>query len=343
MKKRGIDLHTHTTVSDGALRPEELIALAIEKEYRVLAITDHNRLLPDFEKYKKLAEPKLCLVRGTEVGCEYTMSTGTVASLHVVVLVPEDTEDITPLNRLLDKNGPKVREAYINRMLDALRVVGCDLGTYRDLCEELGVEYIGKSQVVKAMVKCGFVKDEQEALDVYVGDFGERRAWVAKDNRIGLEELIQVVHQVHGIPILAHLYYYGLTDEENLEVLKVFRRLTGAIGCMETDYGHYDEIQRKQLREFAEQYDLMESAGSDFHGVYEDDRLEEHFDYSKYERMIVRWKEFYHISRGYYGLDFGKTYPLPEGKVFRDEEGAKHLESLCATDEETIVKSNVED
>ncbi len=310
MNKQGIDLHTHTTVSDGALRPEELIALAIEKGYRVLAITDHNRLLPDFERYKKIAEPKLCLVRGTEVGCEYTLSTGTVASLHVVVLVPDDIGDITPLNQLLEKNGPKVREAYINRMLDALRRVGCDLGTYRELCKELGVEYIGKSQVVKAMVKCGFVMDEQEALDVYVGDFGERRAWVAKDNRIGLEELIQVVHQVRGIPILAHLYYYGLTDEENLEVLKVFRRLAGAIGCMETDYGHYEEAQREQLREFAKQYDLMESAGSDFHGVYEEDRLEEHFDYCKYDIMLERWKEFYRIPGKYFGVDNVPINPI---------------------------------
>ena len=316
-----VDLHTHTTISDGALRPEELIALAIEKGYGVLAITDHNRLLPDFEKYKKLAEPNLCLIRGTEVGCEYTLSTGTVAGLHVVVLIPDDAGDITPLERLLEKNDSKVREAYINRMLDALRVVGCDLGTYQELCEELGVEYIGKSQVVKAMVKRGFVKDEQEALDPYVGDFGERRAWVAKDNRIGLEELIRVVYQIRGIPILAHLYYYGLTDEENHEVIKVFRCLTDAIGCMETDYGSYDEAQRKQLSGLAKQYDLMESAGSDFHGVYEDDRLEELFDYCKYEIMMERWKEFYRIPGKYFGLDDGKIYPLPLLKMKQYEDG----------------------
>ena len=297
MEKRGIDLHTHTNVSDGALTPEELIAKAIEEGFEVLAITDHNRLLPDFEKYYKLAAPKLELVRGVEVGCVYTLSTGSLANLHVVVLVPDATRDITLLERLLESNGPKVREAYINRMLDALRKVGLDLGNYQDLCKELGVEYIGKSQVVLAMVNRGFVKDTQEALDLYVGDFGERRAWVPKDNQIKLEDLIQVVHQIQGIPILAHLYYYQLTEEENHEILRVFRQLTGAIGCMETEYGKYSEEVREVLRGYAKLYDLLESAGSDFHGIYGDDKLEEHFAYEDFEKMIQRWAEFYCISQ----------------------------------------------
>ncbi len=70
------------------------------------------------------------MIRGTEVGCLYQLSTGTIADLHVVVLIPDEKIDITPLEQLLNKNGPEVRKAYINRMLDALRKVGCDLGCY---------------------------------------------------------------------------------------------------------------------------------------------------------------------------------------------------------------------
>lgn len=311
MEKRGMDLHIHTNVSDGVLSPEELIAKAIQNGFKVLAITDHNRLLPDFEQYRRLAVPNLQLIRGTEVGCVYLLSTGAIANLHVVVLIPDAEIDITPLEKLLDKNGPEVRKAYINRMLDALRNVGCDLGNYEDLCEYLRVDYIGKSQVVRGMVKCGFVKDEQEGLDLYVGDFGEKRSWVPKDNRIELEELMRVVYQIRGIPILAHLYYYGLTEEENHEALAAFRSLAGGIGCMETDYGPYTEEQRSSLRRLAKEYDLMESAGSDFHGVYGEDNLDELFDCEKFDVMMQRWDEFYRIPGKYRGIDDGKIYPIP--------------------------------
>lgn len=311
MEKRGMDLHTHTNVSDGVLSPEELIAKAIGNGFKVLAITDHNCLLPDFTKYRHLAAPDLQLIRGTEVGCVYTLSTGTIANLHVVVLIPDAERDITPLEKLLNKNGPEVRKAYINRMLDALRKVDCDLGNYENLCEYLGVDYIGKSQVVQGMVKCGFVKDEQEGLDLYVGDFGEKRAWVPKDNRIELEELIHIVHQIRAIPIFAHLYYYGLTEEENHEVLAAFRSLADTIGCMETDYGPYTEEQRASLRAYAKEYDLMESAGSDFHGVYGEDNLDELFDCEKFDVMMQRWEEFYRIPGKHWGIDTGKIYPIP--------------------------------
>jgi len=319
MEGKWIDLHTHTNVSDGALSVQQLIEKAIAEKVGVLAITDHNQLLPDFEKYAALAAPKLRLIQGTEVGCIYELSDGTVVNLHVVLLIPDTSVDLTSLRTLLARNGPEVRRAYINRMLDALRRVGIDLGNYDTLCQELSVDYIGKSQVAKAMVKHGFVKDEQEALHFYVGDFGEKRAWVEKDNRIELEELITVAHRIRAIPILAHLHYYPLQGEEKLEVLGAFRGFTGAIGAMETQYREYDAEQRRELHILAKRFGLLESAGSDFHGMYGQERLDDHFEMEYWRKMEQFQKEFYEIPGKYWGIDGGVMYKIPAREECEDE------------------------
>ena len=71
------------------------------------------------------------------------------------------------------------------------------------------------------------------------------------------------------------------------------REMGGPLAAMETDYGKYDAEQRKELKRLAREYDLLESAGSDFHGMYEDDSLENEFTDEIYVKMMKAWNELY--------------------------------------------------
>lgn len=258
-----IDLHTHTKRSDGKLTAEELLQQAMDTGIGVLALTDHNVTPPDLEALQAQF-PAIRLVRGTEVSCLYTTADGREVELHVVALCfdPQHPKMLDVLGR-----GQMDRRPYVNALLEKLAIYGIDIGTYDTLrAANPDSRHIGRMHLAKAMAERGYVKNIEEAFDVYLGAFGQRLAYVKNPLQYAsLEETVDAIRAAGGVPVLAHLYYYQLSDSENLRLVRRFKTLAGDAAAMEVEYGRYPRHIRDALAAIAEEYGLMPSAGSDYH------------------------------------------------------------------------------
>ena len=151
-----IDLHTHTCLSDGNLTPEELLREAREAGIGILAITDHNST-GDLTAWRA-AFPELTLIQGAEITCRYLQH-----ELHVVALGidPENPR----LRAVLAQNQPD-RRPYLTAILDKLRNLGLDVGTYDELqAANPESRHFGRMQIAREMQRRGYVATADEAFD----------------------------------------------------------------------------------------------------------------------------------------------------------------------------------
>ena len=265
MKGSYIDLHTHSCLSDGNLTPEALLTAAREAGIGILALTDHNAtadLAPLRESF-----PDLTLIQGAEITCRYLDQ-----ELHVVALGidPEDPK----LRAVLQNNQPD-RRPYLSAILEKLRALGIDVGTYDELqAANPHSRHFGRMQIAKEMQRRGYVATADEAFDVYMGAHGQRLAYVANPLKyVTLEEAVEAILSAGGIPVLAHLYYYLLDAEGERALVRRFRELSGDKAAMEVHYAAYSPEQRAALGAIADEFGLMHSCASDFHGNLADETL----------------------------------------------------------------------
>ncbi len=270
MKGSYIDLHTHSCLSDGNLTPAELFAAARDAGVRILALTDHNATL-ELAQWRE-AFPELTLIQGAEITCRYEK-----LELHVVALGidPENPR----LQAVLAQNQPD-RRPYLTAILDKLRSLGLDVGTYDELAAaNPHSRHFGRMQIAKEMVARGYVSSADEAFDVYMGAHGQKLAYVANPLKyVSLEEAVDAILSAGGVPVLAHLYYYLLDGEGERELVRRFKELAGDKAAMEVEYAAYDRAQRSALRAMADEFGLMYSCASDFHGNLEGETLAHGFD-----------------------------------------------------------------
>ena len=265
-----IDLHTHTCLSDGNLTPEELLTAARAAGIGILALTDHNST-EDLTAYRA-AFPELTLIQGAEITCRYLQH-----ELHVVALGidPENPR----LRAVLAQNQPD-RRPYLTAILDKLRALGLDVGTYDELqAANPHSRHFGRMQIAKEMVNRGYVNSADEAFDIYMGAHGQRLAYVANPLKyVSLEEAVEAILSAGGVPVLAHLYYYLLDSEGERALVRRFKELAGDKAAMEVEYAAYDRAQRDALKALADEFGLMHSCASDYHGNLEGETLAHGFD-----------------------------------------------------------------
>ena len=265
-----IDLHTHSCLSDGNLTPGELFAAARDAGIRILALTDHNataELAP-----WRAAFPELTLIQGAEITCRYKG-----IELHVVALGIDPENPM--LQAVLKRNQPD-RRPYLSAILDKLRALGLDVGTYDELqAANPHSRHFGRMQIAKEMVKRHYVNSADEAFDIYMGAHGQRLAYVPNPLQyVTLEEAVEAILSAGGIPVLAHLYYYLLDAEGERALVRRFKELTGEKAAMEVEYAAYSRAQRDALGALADEFGLMHSCASDFHGNLEGETLAHGFD-----------------------------------------------------------------
>ena len=267
-----IDLHTHSTLSDGSLAPMALLGAAREAGIGILALTDHNDT-EDLTRYRS-AFPELTLIQGAEVTCRYLDQ-----ELHVGALGIDPTNE--KLQAVLRRNRPD-RRPYLTAILEKLRSLGIDVGTFDELqAANPDSRHFGRMQIGKEMLKRGYVQSGDEAFDVYMGAHGQRLAYVANPLKyVSLEEAVEAILAAGGVPVLAHLYYYLLDAEGERALVRRFKELAGDKAAMEVEYAAYTRRERDALAALADEFGLMHSCASDFHGNLEGETLCHRFDRS---------------------------------------------------------------
>jgi predicted metal-dependent phosphoesterase TrpH len=248
-----IDLHTHSTASDGTLSPTELIRLAKDIGLDAIALTDHDTISGLDEAEEAGRELGIEVIRGCELSLESPRGAGW---MHVVALwVPPHPEELTAafdwvIEGRLTRNHEIVKK---------LRSQGIGI-TYEAVAARAGGT-IGRPHFAQELLSLGVVSNMDEAFKVWLGDNG--RAYVPK-RKLKPEQALGILKRAGATSILAHPFILGL-DEQGTEGL--VRELQGyGLDGMEVYYPEHDDAATKIFKAMAERLGLLISGGSDFHG-----------------------------------------------------------------------------
>jgi len=244
-----MDFHTHTTYSDGTYTPHELIGHAVEKGCEYISITDHD----NFEHVSHHGDiPKnIHYIPGVEISAEFN------STLHILGygFDPEHTELRNTLNAL--QEARRKRNAA---MLKKMAKEGFHI-SMEELHEESQGGIVGRPHFANLMVAKGYVEYYQEAFDKYLA---KGQSLYMNKFRLDPKVAISLIVAAGGIPVMAHPYQTNLSGNA-LEELIVRLKSYGLQG-IEAYYSQHSKAQVKECLEYAKKYDLLVTAGSDFHG-----------------------------------------------------------------------------
>ncbi len=245
-----IDLHTHTTASDGIYSPTELLRRAKEVGLRVLALTDHDTTGGLEEAAKAAAALDIDFIPGIEINTD--VSGGEV---HVLGYFPDYKQ---PAFQSVLKVLRDARERRGQRMVELLNEHGIAVSWER--VRELAQGAVGRPHVAKALLEAGYVQTIGEAFDKYIGT--GCFAYVPR-YRLTPDDAVRMIASVNGLPVLAHPVELPGLDE--LRAWLPGLCAAGMVG-LETYYGPYTPEQERALRALADEYHLIPTGGTDFHG-----------------------------------------------------------------------------
>lgn len=257
-----IDLHTHTTISDGIYTPEELVQRAIRLGLKVLCMTDHNAVNEDLGELRN-KYPQITLPTGCEFSCHYKTVKGRVTQIHLIGIGFNMFDK--DIKRILNYNQNSMRP-YIERVLSKLKTeCGINLCTYDELIARSHSKTVGRKHVAVEMVRQRIATDVDDAFDSYLGKgkpaFVSNAVYYAS-----LSDVAAAVTGTGGIASICHLYDYNLDRQETDDLLSYFKSITHNQGAMEVYYTSYNAEQRRVLKGLADKHKLLCSAASDFHG-----------------------------------------------------------------------------
>ncbi|MCC5858520.1 MAG: PHP domain-containing protein [Ectothiorhodospiraceae bacterium] len=246
-----IDLHCHSTVSDGTLPPAAVVERAAAQGVRVLALTDHDTLASAGSALEAGAAAGVAVVPGVEIS---TLWQG--RELHVVGLRVDPAD--TALLRALEQNRGR-RRARAGRMADKL--IRSGVTEAREVLEQAGDAVPTRTHFARFLHDRGYVNDVQQAFDRYLKR--GKRAWVGVD-WMSMEQAVGRIRAAGGQAVLAHPLAYGMTGAWMRRVLTAFREAGGA--AVEVCCGNTGPQRIQTAVGYALRYGLMGSVGSDFHG-----------------------------------------------------------------------------
>jgi predicted metal-dependent phosphoesterase TrpH len=245
---RGVDLHSHTTASDGTLSASELVREAARRGVRVLAITDHDStdgLAEAIEESRR--HPPLMIVPGLEINCD--VEGGEVHVLGYYV----DYEAEWFREFLREQRAERV--ARVHRLAARL----AELGMPIDPAEVFALVKEGspgRPHVARVMIKHGYVKSVPEAFDKYLHAGGP--ASVPR-RRLTPVQAVEVIRRAHGVPVFAHP---GLADKDGMIPELVAAGLLG----IECYYSEHSAAQTGAYLDICRERGLLATGGSDYHG-----------------------------------------------------------------------------
>lgn len=243
-----LELHCHTTCSDGTLTPEELVQAAIAAGVKALAITDHDTLA-GWDQAIAAAGDQLEIIPGLELSTVHRER-----SLHILGYYPDRAKLAPPLQ---DRIAGRKRRAR------AMAAKLAELGYPIDLPDMPGDMAPGRPHIAQALVKAGYVTRAQEAFTRWLGDGGP--AYVQYE-KFAATDGIQLLLNCDAVPVWAHPYLFrGGTVETVLPELVE----AGLMG-IEVYHPNHSPSDERKLEDLCDRYNLLMTGGSDYHGPSEE-------------------------------------------------------------------------
>jgi len=245
-----VDLHIHSTVSDGRLTPAEVVRKSAELGLTVIALADHDNVDgvdPALEAATSF--PQLRVIPGVEIS-----TTNSDGEVHVLGYFIDYThpELKTALNRMRNSRLERAQG-----MIAKLRDLGMSIEWER-VKEIAGSGSIGRPHIAQALLEKGYITSTKEAFIKYIGWGGP--AYVKRE-KVSPPEAIELILQASGLPVLAHPL--TMTDPETAVIELKACGLTG----IEAYYGEYSPEQIDRLVKLSDEHGLIATGGSDYHGI----------------------------------------------------------------------------
>ncbi len=247
-----IDLHCHSTISDGLYSPEELVAYAHEQGVKVLALTDHDDM-SGLSRARKAAEQHgMQFINGVEISVTWKRRT-----LHIVGL--KVNPDYVPLKTALDA----VKQERLDRaklMAEGLDKFGIE-GSFEGARRIAGNSIITRSHFARFLVEAGYVKDVKTVFKKFLV---KGKPGFVEHEWMTLKEAVTLIKDSGGVAVIAHPGRYDLGRTNMPLLMHQFRMCGGE--AIEVVTGSHTPPQYTQFAEIAHQFSLKSSLGSDFHG-----------------------------------------------------------------------------
>ena len=247
-----IDLHMHSLYSDGTFSVPELVKRSKEKGIKILSLTDHDTVEGLSETAEECIENNIKFINGIEISTEYNGK-----EVHILGYFIDEKD------KSLIEFSDEMKQARINRNEKAIKILnnhGIKI-TKEDTFREAEGSIISRTHLARALITKGYVKDVKEAFDKYLGSTG--LAYVPKSNLNPLDG-INVIKKSGGLAFLAHPKLIGLEEEDFIRLVKDMK--DNGLDGIETYYSLFSKDDMKYFEKTAEDFSLIRSAGSDFHG-----------------------------------------------------------------------------
>ena len=252
-----LDLHLHTTHSDGSLPPAGVLALAHTAGVTALAITDHDITTGLPEALEAGAHLGIEIIPGVEISSRFGDN-----ELHILGYFLEWRDQA--FNERLARLRAS-RHDRNPRIIERLRGLGHDI-TYDEVKELAGTESVGRPHIARVLMDKGYVQSAKEAFDRFLAH--GKPAYVARELPEPAEA-IAWIRAAKGVPVLAHPLW-AKKDGEGL--FKLCEKLKAeGLGGIEVHYSTHNPKQTADLLDIARRLDLLVTGGSDFHGVTKPD------------------------------------------------------------------------
>ena len=244
-----VDLHTHSTFSDGRYTPTQLVQEAMAKGVTVLAITDHDSWngVGEAQKVADSLGGSVRVIPGVELGAQYAEDSVHILAYYVDMTYAPLLEKMNELRH--------AREFRLLKMLEKLHNLGYEIEV--EACDPNN-RAVGRPHVAKALVAKGYFETVQDVFDALLHRGGP--AYVPQP-KLSPDEAVDLIHKAGGIAVLAHPS--ELSDSNLPEYLVSNFAFDG----IEVYHPSADEADQEKWLALAKKYNILVSGGSDFHGI----------------------------------------------------------------------------
>ncbi len=249
-----VDLHVHSTASDGSSSPREVVAEAKARGLRAIALTDHDTIEGLEEALAAGAELGLEVIPGVEISADHNPG-----SMHILGYF------IDHRDRRLDNQLQVLKQARADRnpqIIAKLQKLGLAI-TLAEVMEVAGGGQVGRPHIAQVLVRKGYVANFQEAFEKYIGNHGP--AYVNKF-RFAPKDAIAMITAAGGAAALAHPFTLEYSSTQHLKMILQQLREWG-LTALEVYYPEHSPERQAQYKKLAQELGLLTTGGSDYHGV----------------------------------------------------------------------------
>lgn len=251
--ERGVDLHLHSTASDGSQSPAEVVAAALAANMQAIALTDHDTVAGIPAAEAAAAGTNLMIVRGAELSAYDGAEEFHILALHLADAV------------LMEGKLTIFRDARRDRavrIVERLNAIGVRI-TFDDVLSLAGDAALGRPHIARALVENGWARDLRDAFDRYLG---QGRPGYLDKHRLLIAEAIELIHECGGLAVFAHPGSVGTRA-------RIESFVKSGLDGVEVIHPSHSADDRSRLLALVDHFGLVPSGGSDSHGATEGSRM----------------------------------------------------------------------